>query len=145
MNADDKEKLPKLIPPTVENPPADLSILIEKGGEALGKLFAENAAAQIKVAEVNLPVAQKNQAMQEELNRRHWDHIDEERKARIGTDKRSYYFAFFVVAFLFVIASIFIYQNDKQNGMAIISLVLGLVAGFLGGQGWEKSRQQKPN
>src|SRR5258706_13457974 len=86
MNDTDKEKLPKLIPPSIENPPADLSILIEKGGEALGKLFAENAAAQIKIAEINLPVAQKNQAMQEELNKRHWDHVDAERKARIGAD-----------------------------------------------------------
>ena len=137
-----KEKLTEIV---ADNPPADLAVVIEKGVEAFGKVMAQNASAQIEVAKINLPIAQKNQTMQEELNKRHWDHVDEERKARIGSDRRSYYFAFFVVAFLFIIASIFIYQNDKQNGMAIISLVLGLVAGFLGGQGWEKSRQKTSN
>ena len=139
--ANSKSKEPQLV--TIpDNPPADVSAMIEKGAEALGKLIAENANAQIEVAKINLPIAQKSQAMQEELNKRHWDHVDEERKARIGTDKRSFYLAFFVVAFLFTIASTLLYQNDKQNGMAVISLVLGLVAGFLGGQGWEKSRQK---
>lgn len=145
MPSENKTKRAEVVPSIIDNPPADLSQLIEKGGEVVGKLFAENVAAQIKIAEINLPVAQKNQAIQEETNRRNWNHVDEERKARIGSDKRSFYLALFIIAFLFVIASILLYQNDKQNGMSTISLVLGLIAGFLGGQGWEKARQQRPN
>ena len=118
--------------------------MIEKGAEAFGKLIAENANAQIEVAKINLPVTQKAQEMQEDLNKRHWDHVDAERNARVSNDNKAYAFAFFVVAIVFAFAAVFLYLNDRSNAMAIISGVLGFIAGFLSGQGWARLRQPKP-
>lgn len=125
--------------PLPETQGAEFAVVVEAVGSVIHSMQAENAKLVKETAEINKPILEQN-------NKRYWDNVDGERNARISMGWRNYVLAALIVIFLLGTAGGLLYQGDKQNGMAIIGLVIGLVAGFLGGQGWEKSRtQQQPN
>lgn len=135
MSDQEKPKPTELLP-AAENQAAEFGNMIEKVGSALSSMMAENAKHVKETAEINKPIVEEN-------NRRHWNYLDNEQKAKNSTAWRNYILALVIVVFMLGTAGMLLYQGDKQNGMAIIGLVIGLVAGFIGGQGWEKLKGQK--
>jgi uncharacterized membrane protein len=135
MSDQEKLKPTDLLPP-VENQAAEFGNMVEKVAGAFTSLMAENARHMKETAETNKPIFLEN-------NKRHWDYLDKEQGDRRAAGWRNYILAVLIVAFLLGTAGALLYSGDKQNGMAIIGLAIGLVTGFIGGQGWEKLKGQK--
>ncbi|MET0754444.1 MAG: hypothetical protein ABWZ66_13765 [Pyrinomonadaceae bacterium] len=124
----------------------NLANVIAQLGDVVISAVVEDAAGKTERAKIELPLKQEQLKLQDKQIANYHEVQLKAQTAFFGKQTREFWFnslvAFLILIFMMTIGGFLLYTGDNTNGMAIIGLLIGLIGGFLGGAGWQKTRNQ---
>ncbi|HQU83982.1 MAG TPA: hypothetical protein PKY59_12680 [Pyrinomonadaceae bacterium] len=145
---DPNKKTPELVPIVKEplTPQENLAAIIGQIGEVVVAAVTEDAAGKTERARIEMPLKQEQIKLQQIQVQNYHEaqmaaqtaYFSKQSKELIITSV----ITLLVLLFLISIGGFSFYTGDKSTGMSIVTLLLGLLGGFLGGAGWQKIKDQ---
>jgi hypothetical protein len=124
----------------------NMAKLVSEIGNVFVSAVKEDAAGKAERARIQLPLQQDQLKLQEKQVANYHEAQMEAQQQFFKKHTRAFWFnalmAGLIMVFMMSTGAFLLYTGDKTNGMAIIGLLIGLIGGFLGGAGWQKSRTQ---